>query len=49
MCHVAEGEAGGSKLSPDLPACVSLSKCPESWQTGYLVTEGNIARGNSTF
>ena len=32
-CYVAEGEVGGPKIPPDLPACVSLSKCPES-QTG---------------
>ena len=30
--HVAEGEVGGSKISPDFPVCVSLSKCPESEQ-----------------
>ena len=39
VCHVAEGEAGESKISQDLLACVSLSKCPESWQTGYLSKE----------
>ena len=30
--HVAEGEVGGSKMSPDFPVCVSLSKCAESKQ-----------------
>ena len=33
VCYVAEGEVGGSKISPDFLACVSLSKCPESQQT----------------
>ena len=28
--HVAEGEGGGQKIPPDLPACVSVSKCRES-------------------
>ena len=27
---LCEGEVGGSKTSPDLPVCVSLSKCAES-------------------
>ena len=31
--HVAEGEGGGLKIPPDLPACVSLSKCRESTKT----------------
>ena len=31
--HVAEGEGGGQKIPPDLPACVSLSKCRESTKT----------------
>ena len=30
--HVDEGEVGGSKMSPDFPVCVSLSKCAESEQ-----------------
>ena len=33
VCHVAEGEGGGQKISPDLPPCVSLSKCRESTKT----------------
>ena len=28
--HVAEGERGELKIPPDISACVSLSKCPES-------------------
>jgi len=28
--YVAEGEVGGSKICSDFPACVSLSKCPET-------------------
>ena len=32
---VAEGEGGGQKISPDLPACVSLSKCRESTKTDH--------------
>ena len=31
--HVAEGEGGGQKIPPDLPPCVSLSKCRESTKT----------------
>ena len=31
--HVAEGEGGRSKISPDLPASVFLSKCRESTKT----------------
>ena len=31
--HVAEGEGGGQKIHPDLPACVSLSKCIKSTKT----------------
>ena len=31
--HVAEGDGGGQKILPDLPACVSLSKCSESTET----------------
>ena len=31
--HVAEGEGVGQKIPPDLPACVSLSKCRESTKT----------------
>jgi len=31
--HAAEGKGGGSKIPPDLPASVSLSKCPESKKT----------------
>ena len=38
MCHVAEGERGGSKISKDLPASVSLSKCPEE-ENGSLNKE----------
>ena len=30
---VAEEEGGGQKIPPDLPACVSLSKCRESTKT----------------
>ena len=30
--QVAEGEVGGSKISPDFLVCVSLSKCPQSVQ-----------------
>ena len=37
--HVAEGEVGGSKMSPDFPVCVSLSKCAESKAKGYLNKE----------
>ena len=34
-CYVAEGEVGGpTEIPPDLPACVSLSKCRESGQKG---------------
>ena len=29
-CFVAEGDMGRSEIPPDLSACVSLSKCPES-------------------
>ena len=32
VCYVAEGEVGGSKIHQNFPACVSLSKCPESQQ-----------------
>ena len=31
--YVAEGEGVGRKISPDFPACVSLSKCRESKKT----------------
>ena len=34
VCYVAEGEVGGPKIPPGLPACESLSKCPESGQKG---------------
>ena len=30
--HVAEGEVGGSKISPYFPVCVSISKCHETGQ-----------------
>ena len=40
VCYVTKGEVGGPKIPPDLPACVSLSKCPESGQKkGYLSKE----------
>ena len=35
--HVAEGEGLGRKISPDLSACVSLSKCCESKKTDLLI------------
>ena len=31
--HVVEGAEGGSKIPSALPACISLSKCPESAKT----------------
>ena len=38
-CYVAEGDVGGPKIPPDLPACVSLSICPESAQKDNLSKE----------
>ena len=31
--HVAKGEEGGSKINPESPACVSISKSHESKKT----------------
>ena len=36
-CYVAEGGVGGPKIPPDLPAYVSLSKCPESKQRDLYI------------
>ena len=45
-CYVADGGVEGPKIPPDLPACVSLSKCPESGQKG-LFKQVDIALGDS--
>ena len=38
-CYVAEGEVGRPKIPPDLPACLSLSKCLESGKQDNLSKE----------